>query len=43
MMQRKNFLFLGYGLRDWNVRVMLCKRTLARPRADNIQSWAMVS
>ena len=29
-MKKKNFLFLGYGLKDWNVRVMLRKLALAR-------------
>ena len=42
MMKRKNFLFLGYGLKDWNVRVMLRKLALARNPADRIKSWAIV-
>jgi hypothetical protein len=42
IMKKKAFLFLGYGLRDWNVRVLLRKLSLARPRADRIQSWAVM-
>jgi hypothetical protein len=42
MMQRQNFLFLGYGLKDWNVRVMLRKLMLMRSPADHIISWAIV-
>jgi hypothetical protein len=41
-MKRKNFLFLGYGLKDWNVRVMLRKLMLTRNPAENIKSWAIV-
>jgi NAD-dependent SIR2 family protein deacetylase len=43
IMQRQNFLFLGYGLRDWNVRVMLRKLTLMQlETAEPIVSWAIV-
>jgi SIR2-like domain len=42
MMQGQNFLFLGYGLKDWNVRVMLRKLMLMRPPADNVVWWAIV-
>jgi hypothetical protein len=41
-MRRRNFLFLGYGLKDWNVRVMLRKLMLTRNPAENIKSWAIV-
>lgn len=30
LMKTKNFLFLGYGLKDWNVHVMLRKLALTR-------------
>ena len=42
MMMMKKFLFLGYGLKDWNVRVMLRKLALARNPALKIQSLAIV-
>lgn len=42
MMQPSNFLFLGYGLKDWNVRVMLRKLMLMRLPAHHIVSWAIV-
>jgi len=42
MMKRKNFLFLGYGLKDWNIRVMLRKLIRMRNPADKIRSWAIV-
>ena len=34
--RRRHFLFLGYGLRDWNLRVILHKiwRDRARPQSD---------
>jgi NAD-dependent SIR2 family protein deacetylase len=42
-MRRQNFLFLGYGLRDWNVRVMLRKLALMQlEAADPVVSWAIV-
>jgi hypothetical protein len=39
--QVRHFLFLGYGLRDWNLRVVLnrIERDLRRPRG--IRSWAI--
>jgi hypothetical protein len=39
--QRWPFLFIGYGLYDWNLRVVLnrIERELRRP--GNIQSWAI--
>jgi hypothetical protein len=42
VMKQRNFLFLGYGLKDWNVRVMLRKLSLGRNPADRIKSWAIV-
>jgi hypothetical protein len=36
--RRSNFLFLGYSLRDWNVRVMLYR---LRMRGMNRKSWAI--
>lgn len=40
-MRPRSFLFLGYGLKDWNIRVML--RKLAETRARNrVRSWAIV-
>ena len=39
-MQVRSFLFLGYRLRDWNVRVLL--RRLDDSRAARIASWAIV-
>jgi hypothetical protein len=41
-LREKSFLFLGYGLRDWNVRVLLRKLALTRGRGDSIRSWAIV-
>jgi len=39
--QTRHFLFLGYGLRDWNLRVVLnrIEKDLRRPK--NIKSWAI--
>lgn len=39
--QTKHFLFLGYGLRDWNLRVVLnrIEKDLRRPKG--IMSWAV--
>ena len=34
LMKKKNFLFLGYGLKDWNVRVMLRKLAHNARRRD---------
>jgi hypothetical protein len=42
LMKKRNFLFLGYGLKDWNVRVMLRKLALMRGPASKIDSWAIV-
>lgn len=41
-MRQKSFLFLGYGLRDWNIRVLLRKLAQSRERRDKITSWAVV-
>jgi hypothetical protein len=41
-MQSRSFLFLGYGLRDWNVRVLLRRLSQARPPKQRISSWAIV-
>lgn len=39
--QARHFLFLGYGLRDWNLRVVLSRieRDLRRPKG--VMSWAI--
>ena len=39
--QRRHFLFFGYSLRDWNLRVVLnsVDRELRRPR--DVRSWAI--
>jgi len=39
--QTRSFLFLGYGLRDWNLRVVLnrVEKDLRRPRT--VRSWAI--
>ncbi|HNU10674.1 MAG TPA: SIR2 family protein [Rubrivivax sp.] len=41
-MRERSFLFLGYGLRDWNVRVLLHKLRQSRTRSGSIRSWAIV-
>jgi hypothetical protein len=38
--QKRPFLFLGYGLYDWNLRVVLNRIDRRRPE-DNIGSWAI--
>jgi hypothetical protein len=38
-MQSRTLLFLGYGLRDWNFRVLLDR--LNRMRAQAIKSYAI--
>jgi hypothetical protein len=42
IMRDSSFLFLGYGLRDWNVRVMLHKLMRERNKTRKINSWAVV-
>jgi SIR2-like domain len=39
----RHFLFLGYGLRDWNLRVILSKieKDLLRSKTDRRPSWAI--
>lgn len=39
-MLNRSFLFLGYGLQDWNIRVLLHR--LAEQRNKKIRSWAIV-
>lgn len=41
LFQTRHFLFLGYGLRDWNLRVVLnrIEKDLRRPK--KIKSWAI--
>jgi hypothetical protein len=41
-MRERSFLFLGYGLKDWNIRVLLRKLAQARGRTEKIRSWAIV-
>jgi NAD-dependent SIR2 family protein deacetylase len=41
-MKARSFLFLGYGLRDWNVRVLLRHLADSRGPASSIDSWAVV-
>jgi hypothetical protein len=40
ILQRSSFLFLGYGLRDWNLRVILHR--LWGDRQLNYESWAVM-
>jgi hypothetical protein len=42
MMREKSFLYLGYGLKDWNIRVLLRKLAQSRGRTERIRSWAIV-
>ena len=39
--QMRHFLFLGYGLGDWNLRVVLNKLERDWPRRRGIRSWAI--
>ncbi|HJS19963.1 MAG TPA: SIR2 family protein [Anaerolineales bacterium] len=39
--QTRHFLFLGYGLRDWNLRVVLNRIEKDLRRANAIKSWAI--
>ncbi|MGH3889027.1 MAG: SIR2 family protein [Pseudonocardiaceae bacterium] len=39
-LQRSHLLFLGYSVRDWNVRVMLY-RLWGEPEGKNFKSWAI--
>lgn len=48
LMRRKSFLFLGYSLEDWNVRVILRKLLDSLPsgatesRTEKVRFWAIV-
>jgi hypothetical protein len=42
IMLRKHFLFLGYGLRDWNVRVLISKLRKTRPPGEITNAWAVI-
>ena len=39
--QTRHFLFLGYGLRDWNLRVVLSRIEKDMGRRKDIKSWAI--
>jgi hypothetical protein len=39
-LRRSNFLFLGYGLRDWNLRVML--QRISDTQKHSYKSWAIL-
>ena len=41
-MLNRHVLFLGYGLRDWNVRVLMFKLRKTRGPAENLRAWAIV-
>jgi hypothetical protein len=47
-MRGNNFLFLGYSLEDWNIRVILRKLLVSIPsgkpaeEAEHIRFWAIV-
>jgi SIR2-like domain len=41
LMEGKNFLFLGYSLEDWNVRVIL-RKLLTPIRLGDVRCWAIV-
>jgi hypothetical protein len=41
LMEGKAFLFLGYSLEDWNVRVIL-RKLLKPPKSDDVKCWAVV-
>jgi hypothetical protein len=38
---RSNFLFLGYGMRDWNLRALL-RRIWREQKRNNFKSWAVL-
>jgi hypothetical protein len=42
IMETRNILFLGYALKDWNVRVMLQRISKTRGSAKAIKSWAIM-
>jgi hypothetical protein len=41
MMKTRHFLFLGYSLRDWNLRVLLDMLSQFDNNASKLQSWAI--
>ena len=41
LMEGKNFLFLGYSLEDWNVRVIL-RKLMKMARQGEVRCWAIV-
>lgn len=41
MMKTRHFLFLGYRLRDWNLRVLLDMLSQFENNASRLQSWAI--
>jgi hypothetical protein len=41
--RERNFLFLGYSLRDWNLRVVLRNLRLQIPHDEALPSWAIQS
>ncbi len=41
MMKTRHFLFLGYSLRDWNLRVLLDMLSQFDNNANRLQSWAI--
>jgi hypothetical protein len=41
VLPRQELPFLGYSLRDWNLRVILRKLTNARPVTEQAKSWAI--
>jgi hypothetical protein len=43
LMQGKDFLFLGYSLADWNVRVILRKLLKRATAVKPVKCWAIVS
>ncbi|HYE65090.1 MAG TPA: SIR2 family protein [Pyrinomonadaceae bacterium] len=40
-LKRSNFLFLGYSLRDWNLRVILHRIWVEQEKNVNYNSWAI--
>jgi hypothetical protein len=42
IMLRKHFLFLGYALRDWNVRVLMSKLRKTRLPGEIVNAWAVI-
>ena len=40
-MAQASFLFLGYSLADWNIRVMLRKLRLAKKQDEELRCWAI--